>query len=551
MIVVIQVIPRTATPGDREGEPLDLRSQIAVVRAWLPLFVAGFVLAAIAAYVVSVQLPAGYEARATLVVGQSLSAVSPDYNQLLVSQKLSATYAHVATTRAILESVIGQLGLTGTSDDLAKRIKADASQDSTLLTITVQDSDPARAAAIANAIADKLVAASSAIQGRQTELQKSIDADLLSTQAQVAATQKQVDALLGLFVRTTQQDTNLQILQAQLTSLRSTYATLLTFSSSNASNQLSVIDPAVPPTQPISPKVLVNVAIAALLGLMLAVAFAFAADHLDDRVKNAEAVGDVVGLATVGSIARIDFGRGTGEPARLEATLSALPDVAEAYRTLRANIEFASARTPIHTLLVTSSVSGEGKTITAASLAVAFARSGRTVLLVDAHLRRPGIHTVFDLPNAKGLSTVLGNARVKLDALAGRPGQENLRVLTTGPLLPNPADLIDSPRMREALSLAGADSALVVIDGPALDEGADAAILSSFVDGTLLVVDAGRTHRRDVLRGRDALAKAGANVIGVVLNRVPAPRRDLVSRVRALLARRHRTEGESSGTAPA
>ena len=523
---------------------MDLRRQIAIVRAWLPLAVASVLVAAVAAYLITVRLPQAYEAKATLVVGQSLSALSPDYNQLLVSQQLSATYARVATTRPILDNVIKQLSLTDTSDDLAKRVRADASQDSTLLTITAQDSDPARAAAIANALADQLISASSAIQGRQTELQKSIDEDLKATQDQINSTQAQADALLALSSRTSQQDTTLQVLQSQLATLRSTYVTLLTFSTSNASNLLSVIEPAVPSTSPVSPKVLFNVLLAAVLGLLIAVAVAFIWEHLDDRLADADAVRQNVGLGTVGAIPRIKGEQGGGEPSRLAAMLFPRSGVAEAYRTLRTNIEFASVQASMRTLLVTSSVPGEGRTLTAANLAVVFAQAGRRVLLVDADLRKPGVHIVFDLPNAHGLSTMLRSDKVQLSAVAHKAEQENLQILTTGPLPPNPAELLGSQRMRDILEQLKTDDTLVILDCPSLQAVTDSAILSSLVDGTLLVIDSGRTHRRDVLQGQEALSRVSANVLGVVLNRLPAVARgDYAGYDVYLTNRGHATDG--------
>lgn len=530
---------------------MDLRSQIAIVRAWLPLLVASVLFAAGAAYLVSIELPPTYEAKATLVVGQSLSTVSPDYNQLLVSQILSTTYARVATTRPVLESVIKQLGLSGTSDDLAKRVRADAAQDSTLLTITVQDGDPARAAAIANAVADALIAASPAIQGRQTEIQKSIDADLKATQDQIETTQTQADALLALPTRTAQQDANLQTLQAQLATLRSTYAALLTFSSGNASNLISVIEPAVPATSPVSPKVFFNVLIAAALGLVVATAIAFAAKQLDDRLKDDDDVRRVAGLGTMAAIEVIKGERGGGEPSRLAAMLFPRSGVAEAYRTLRTNVEFASAKAPIRTLLVTSAVAEEGRTLTAANLAVVFAHAGRRVLLVDADLRKPGIHIVFNLPNDHGLTTMLRSDKVGLDAVAHEAEQENLRILTTGPLPPNPAELLGSQRMRDVLEELQQGDVLVILDGPALQLVTDSAILSSLVDGTLLVIDAGRTHRRDVVRGQESLARVGANILGVVLNRLPARSRADYAGYDAYLANRGHPTDKSEERASA
>jgi len=508
--------------GQKESDPLDLRRQIAIVRAWLPLLVASVVLAAGVAFVVSSLLPKVYEATARLNVGQSLSAVNPDYNQLLVSQRLSTTYAAVATTRPILETVIKQLGLGVTSDELLKRVRADAPLDSTLLTITAQDADPSRAAAIANALAEQLIAASPAIQGRQAEFQASIDADLKATQGQIYAIQAQVETLSGLPERTAKQEADLATLEGRLVSLRATYATLLSFSSSNASNLLTVVEPAVAPPSPVSPRPLLNTLVAAVLGLLLAAGVVALAEHLDDAVKDSDAVQEVANLATLGTIARMNGDKGRSEIYRLAALLNPRSGVAEAYRTLRTNIEFASVAAPIRTLLVTSSVPGEGKTVTAANLAVVFAQAGRRVLLVDADLRKPGVHVVFDLPNAHGLTTLLRSDEVSLDAIAQGTEQANLRILTTGPLPPNPAELLGSQRMRAILERLKAACDLLIFDSPPLQAVTDSAILSSFVDGTLFVIDAGRSGRGAVRFGRESLAKAGAQVLGAVLNRVPA-----------------------------
>src|SRR5215207_4548076 len=219
-----------AVPGQRWCDPVELRRQINFIRAWFPLMIMSVLLAAGAAYLVSGLLPRVYEARATLIVGQSLSTASPDYNQLLVSQRLSSTYALVATKRPILDSVIKQLGLDLTSDQLAGRVRADDPTGSTLLTISAQDSDPDRASAIANALAEQLIAASPAIQGRQAEFLASIDADLRATQTEIDSIQGRIDALTGLTNPTAAQRADLATLEGRLISLRSTYAALLPFS---------------------------------------------------------------------------------------------------------------------------------------------------------------------------------------------------------------------------------------------------------------------------------------------------------------------------------
>jgi len=501
---------------------VNLRRQIAIVRAWLPLLVASVVLATGAAYAVSSQLPKAYEAKAMLIVGQLLSAVNPDYNQILVSQRLSTTYAAVATTRPTLDSVIQRLGLSVSPGQLAQQIRVDAPTDSTLLTITAQDADPSLAAAIANALAEQLIAASPAIQGRQTDLQASIDADLQATRDQIKATQSIVATLIGLTNRTPAQDAELAALDERLASLRATSAALLSLSSGSAANLLTVIEPAIAPTGPISPRPLQNALLGAVFGLLLAAGVVVVAEHLDDGIRDSDAVSEVSGLSTLGTIARMKGDRSHGEMYRLAALLYPRSSVAEAYRALRTNIEFASVDTPIRTLLVTSSVPGEGKTTTASNVAIVFAQAGRRVLLVDADLRKPGVHQVFDLANTHGLTTLLRNEGVDVGEVAQATEQDNLRVLTTGPLPPNPAELLGSQRMRVTVDRLTAGHDVVVFDSPPLQAVTDAAIVSSFVDGTLFVIDAARSHRGTVRQGREVLAKAGAHVLGAVLNRVPA-----------------------------
>lgn len=501
---------------------MDLRRQIAIIRAWFPLLVLSALLAGGAGFLVSRQLPKVYEAKATLIVGQSLSAVNPDYTQLQVSQSLTATYAVVATKRPILDAVIKQLGLGGTSDTLSGQVSADAQVGGPLLTISAQDGDPSRASAIANALATQLIAASPAIQGRQAEFQASIDADLKATQAQIDATQARVDQLTVLSDRTAAQDADLATLEGRLASLRSTYATLLSYSSTGAANLLTIVEPAVPPTAPVLPRTLLNTLLAALVGLLIALGVVAAMEYLDDAVKDPDQVQEVAGLSTLGTIGLMRGDRTRKEMYRLATLLYPRSGIAEAFRTLRANVEFASVGAPMRTLLVTSSVPGEGKTVTAANLAVACAQAGRRVLLVDADLRKPGVHLLFDLPNAHGLTTLLRSDDVSLDAIAQLTEQDNLRVLTTGPLPPNPAELLGSQRMPAVLERLKAGGDLVIFDSPPLQAVTDSAILSSYLDATLFVIDAKKSRRRIVRLAREALAKAGANVLGAVLNGIPA-----------------------------
>jgi non-specific protein-tyrosine kinase len=491
-----------------------------MVRTWSPLVVICVVLAMAAAFLISSRLPKAYEARSTLVVGQSLSAVTPNYDQLLVSQQLSRTYAKVATTRPILDAVIKKLSLGDTVESLGARVHADASTDSALMTITAQDSDPSQAAAIANAVADELIA-SPAVQGQQTEFRKSVDADLAATQDEIKAIQAEMDALTSVSSRTPAQEAQLQTYQGQLVTLRSTYASLLSFSSTDAPNLLSVIEPAVPANSPVSPRVALNVLLAALLGVLVAVGAAFTAEHLDDRIRDADAVSEVTGLSTLGTLARLQNRKGRHEMYTLATLLYPRSAAAEAYRTLRTNIEFASVDQTLGALLVTSSVHGEGKTVTSCNLAVVFAMAGRRVLLMDADLRRAGVHLLFDLENQHGLTTLLRSDEVSIDSVVQLTEQENLSVLTTGPLPPNPSELLGSQRMRKVVEKLRMRYDLIVCDSPPLQAVTDPAVLSTLFDGTLLIVDTDQSRQGAVRLGAKALANTGARVLGAVLNRAP------------------------------
>jgi capsular exopolysaccharide synthesis family protein len=472
------------------------------------------------AYVVSGTLPKIYDGKVTLIVGQSLTAVNPDYNQLLTSQRLAQTYAKVATSRPILDRVIQGLGLKVDAQELEKHVQAEAVRDSTFIVIAAQDPDPTRAAAIANEVAQQLIAASPAIQGRQADVQNFIDQEVRATQGQIVDTEAELDRLTSLPTRTSDQDLQIQTLQNRLVSLRAAYGTLFSFSSNSASNLLGVIEPAIPPEQPSSPKILLNAILAAFTGLLLAAGIAFVVEFLDDTVKSPDDIEELTQLPTLGTILRMPGDDKRGPIHRLATHLYPRSPAAEAFRSLRTNVEFSSVDAPIRRLLVTSSIPGEGKTTTASNLAVAFAQVGRRTLLVDADMRKPGVHKLFDLANDRGLTDLLRGDDVDLAGIAHAVEQPNLLVITTGSLPPNPAELLASNKMQALMDRFSEEADLVILDSPPLQAVTDAAILSSMVDGTLLVVRAGQTRRGAMRQGLDSLGRVGANVLGVALNRL-------------------------------
>jgi capsular exopolysaccharide synthesis family protein len=207
-----------------------------------------------------------------------------------------------------------------------------------------------------------------------------------------------------------------------------------------------------------------------------------------------------------------------------QANLITLTDprspVVEAFRTLRTNLEFSSLDHPIKTLVVTSPGDGEGKSTTLANLAVTTAQAEKTVCLVDCDLRRPSLHQLFGLNNDVGLTSM-----VRDDSLRDAPPFQatqvpGLRVLTSGPLPPNPSELLGSRRMEEIIASLARQSDLVLFDAPPITIVTDAAVLASKVDGVLLVVSAGHTRREHARRAKALLEKVNARLVGVVLNNV-------------------------------
>jgi succinoglycan biosynthesis transport protein ExoP len=499
---------------------VDQRRQLQILRSRWPFLIIGVVVAAAIAFGVTSLTPQVYEARATLIVGQSLSSVNPDYNQLLASQRLSATYASLATQRTVLDVVIKALNLDTSPDALAGRVHADASQTTAFLTIVVQDRDPAAAAAIANAVAGRIIAASPTVSGQSSDLLAPATQELDAIRSDMDATRADIAKLQAVQKPTDQQLAQIQTLEDRLTSLRSTYATLLASSSAAASNLVTLIDPAVPPTSPAGPSRLLTTLLAALVGLFAAAAVIFLVEYFDESLKSPEDVTAAIGLPTLGSVQRMKGDRGRKASDRLVTALSPRSRAAEAYRSIRTSIEFASVDGPVRVLLVASATAGEGKTVTAANLAVAFAQAERRVLLVDADLRQPGIDVMFNAPNSIGLTTLLMGGGMTPETSSLPTEEANLRILTTGPLPPNPAELLGSQRMATVLKQLAAAYDLVILDSSPLQAVTDSAILSSRVDGTLLVVDATSSRRQAVTRARDTLERAGARTLGVVLNRV-------------------------------
>jgi capsular exopolysaccharide synthesis family protein len=300
---------------------------------------------------------------------------------------------------------------------------------------------------------------------------------------------------------------------------------------SDRPNEVSISSLSRFPKAPIGPPRLRNIMIAFVLSLLAGIGLAFLLDFLDDTVKSLE---DVDRYLHVPALALIPASRnersrllplgGAPQGGHDSTALAMIEDVrspiAESYRHLRTSLLLSSAGQPPKTILVTSSQPSEGKTTTAINTAFMLAQTGAEVLIVDCDLRRPRLHAHFDLPNARGLTNWLSGETDLDRLLQNYDKNKNLKFLTSGPVPPNPAELLGSDEMRKLLSILGGRFTHIVLDSPPAISFTDASILSTMVDGVVLVVHGGRSSRAVVRRAKQQLLDVGARIFGVVLNNV-------------------------------
>jgi capsular exopolysaccharide synthesis family protein len=279
---------------------------------------------------------------------------------------------------------------------------------------------------------------------------------------------------------------------------------------------LSVIKPAKAPSTPSAPSTRTNLLIGLLVGLALGVAVAILRTTLDNHIRSEADLRKVTDFPLLGGIT---FDQDAAKKPLLTQSAPQSPR-AESFRQLRTNLQFANVAGHAKTVLVTSSIPGEGKSTTAANLAIALAQSGQSVCLVDADLRRPMVNEYLGLDRTAGLTTALVGAS-DVNELLQQWGEDNLYVLASGQVPPNPSELLGSEEMKNLiLRLEDAFDA-VVIDTPPLLPVTDAAVLAQHVGGVVVVVGSHRLRQHDLQKSLAALAMVSSNVLGIVMNRLP------------------------------
>ena len=433
---------------------MELSDYLRIMRRRWKLIVSCLVVATAVAAAVTFQMTPQYASSARLFVSTTPSNTGEAYTGSLFSAQRVTSYADLAAGQELSSRVIDSLGLDMDPAELAANVEATVVPETVILEVSVTDPDPEQAQVLTKAVASELTA-----YVAELETPPGSDRPLLKA---------------------------------------------------------SVVDPAVLPTTPVSPKPVRNLGLAAILGLLLGLGLAVLRELLDTTVKNPA---DAADASESPVMAGINFDQSAvNEP--LVTSLSSHAPRVEAFRVLRTNLQFISVDGDSKVFVVTSSLPGEGKSTTATNLAITLAQAGQSVLLIDGDLRRPQVTNMLGMDGSVGLTTALVGKISVEDAVQLHP-ETGLHVLASGAVPPNPAELLQSHAMHDLLELIRKRFDITIVDAPPLLPVTDAALLASQADGALLVVRHGKTTRDQVRASRDRLNAVEARALGVVLNMVP------------------------------
>lgn len=505
---------------------MDLIQYFKSVLRWWWLILLSTTLAAVASYLASLQQPRIYQTTTTLMVGQVLQKADSSLGDFALTEQLAESYAQIARRQPVLQATVDSLGLDMGWQDLQWRVNAYSIPRTQLLGITVQDTSPERAVAIADEISHQLILQSPAsptnkarqergdfVQSQLVELEGRIQ----TAQARMKELQTKLDtALSAREIKELQSE--ISDLETLIGKWQTTYTGLLDFlQGGDSPNFLTVIEPAQLSTTPISPNVKLNVLLAAAVGFVLALGAALLLEYLDNTFKSVDDLNTSLGLVALGSIERIT---GNDYSERLITAHGTFSPLAESYRLVRSNIQFMGVDQPAKSIVISSTNPGEGKTTTAANLALIMAQADLKTVLVDADLRRPTLHKVFGVPNLGGLTDLLRSPEFDLTGQMKNVGVDNLQLLTSGPLPPNPSELLGSQRMAQLVQSLQEIADVVIFDSSPILATTDATILAKRTDGLIMVTRAGSTRRDLTKLAVKRLQQVGINILGVVLNQV-------------------------------
>ena len=463
--------------------------------------------------------PDVYVSRTTLMIGQTINNPNPDSGQILIASQLATIYADMANREPIQIKTMEALGI-----NWLPAYEARVVPNTQLIEISVTDTNPQRAQIIANELANQLKlqtpTTSSTDSGQRQEF---IKEQLSSLQTQIQDAQTKIDelqkTLLGLNSASQIANTQKQIdeLNQKLSDLRISYAGLLSNSQEGALNILTVVEPATLPSHSTGTNKFLIIGLAAMVGFSLAAAAAYLIEYIDRTIKSTADVERILNYPVIGYLSEIPE---TDQPVNKATLVFHSPEtsLAESFRLLKSNIEFFGVDSPSKTILITSPSQGNGKTTVAVNLALSMSQNDQNVVLVDADLRRPAVHSGLDISVKVGLSDVIRGEK-NLQTVIKNWGDDTLKVITAGTHLPNVTEIIGSKRIGAILNELKGNFEVVLVDAPPLVIS-DAYQLASKVDGVVLVMVPGQTREEQARAMKEQLDRAGAKVIGVVFNKM-------------------------------
>lgn len=495
-------------------------------RFWL--IVLGTLLVSVVAFVASRSMTPVYKAKVTMMVNQSANTPLANYASLSTGEDLAMTYSNLLKTRPLLEIVIANLNLDLSPDYLrAEMLGTNLIRGTQLLELTVSDADAQRASDIANEIAFTFISLHNTEQQLQNivALEQEVVGQMADLKELIEYNRSAVDKLPTTPGLLTEEESARA--QATLANQQSAYASLLgTYLDIRLTQaqllDVTVVEPAVPPTKPTGRSSVFYAFLGAFVGCNLSIGLAFLLEYVDRSFETGDDVRQILSLPALGTIYRP---QGQERDSRLVTSTLPRSPISEAYRTLRTNIRFASVDKPLTTLLVTSAEPGAGKTTVVANLGIVCAQAGLQVVLMDTDLRRPRLHQLFQLNHHTGLTDLLVSDVQSVEECIVKAGIDNLRLITSGPIPPNPSELLGSKRMEAVLAKVEESADLVILDTPPTLAVTDAVVLASKVDGVIMLVEANKTSYDAARQACEACQRVGATVLGVVLTKARTERK--------------------------
>lgn len=520
---------------------MELLEYIRIFRRWVWLiFLVAFVAGGTGFITRSSQQPL-YQAQTQIIIGSILQNPNPDTSDIRAPVDLTATYSQIIRTDTIMQATINALNLPLSVRELKAIISTRTVTDTSLLVVTVTYADPILAADIANELAHQLIVKSPS----NLTPEQAAQIDIANTQ--IATLTRQMDILLA---QLEQIDTQLKDLapdsvdRSRLEEQRTTLVDQLNQATANIAQftdtiaryqqrtgVLEIIEPATIPNNPIGASAFRSMLLYAMVGGMLAAGVVLLIEYLNDTLRTADEVAQSLGIPLVGVISHFKGANNKSHPRRLISNSAAWSQSAEEYRNLRTNLRFVGSNTEPQVLLVTSPGPQDGKSVTISNLAVSMAMANLRVLLIDADLRRPMLHTIFELNNEVGFTTLLPKNPQNGDIDDTKdhswkqclqdPGIPNLRVITSGFLPDNPSELLGSMAVKRWLDAfhkqLGID--VILFDTPPCLVVTDSVVLTTTVNAqAILVIRANTTHRNAALKAKDRFSSVGLEFTGVVLN---------------------------------